>query len=174
MLATLDNVPRKPKQFRNFTANSLNLRGRQATDIVDAMWNHLSMLRDKEQETKKKEEDEQKRIQEEREREEERKRSGTEKTSKAQGSSENDEKKSMDRNGAKDSNISSKKVKKAMKKVLKKAPGRSMKLKALRKAVQTYLECGDSGRLKMKKLIRQELAESNKIKVEGKLVILQG
>ena len=173
MLASLDNVPRKPKQFRNFTANSLNLRGRQATDIVDAMWNHLSMLRDKEQEAKKKDEDEQKRIQEERERAEN-KSSETEQPSKAQESFKNVEQKSMDCGGAKDLKVSPKKVKKAMKKVLKKAPGRSMKLKALRKAVQTHLDCGDSGRPKIKKLIGQELVDSNKIKVEGKLVILQG
>ena len=32
MLASLDNVPPKAKQFRNFTANSLNLRGNQANE----------------------------------------------------------------------------------------------------------------------------------------------
>ncbi len=172
MLASLDNVPRKPKQFRNFTANSLNLRGRQANHIVVAMWDHLSMLRDKEQEAKRKEEDEQRRIKEEREREEN-KHSETEEPTKAQEPPENDKKKLTDCNGAKDLNVSSKKVKKAMKKVLKKAPARSMKLKALRKAVQKHLDCGDSGRVKIKKLIGQELVDSKKIRVEGKFVILQ-
>jgi hypothetical protein len=171
MLASLDNVPRKPKQFRNFTANSLNLRGSQATTIVDAMWKHLSQLRDEENEAKKKEE-EQKQLKEEQSAS---KTSETYQQNKGQKLSKDHVRKSNNGKGVKDKDISSKKeVKKAMKRVLKKAPNRSMKLKDLRKAVRAYLECGDSGRPKIKKIIGQELVDNGKIKVEGKLVILQG
>ena len=38
-ISMLDNVPRKEKQFRNFTSNSLNLRGRQATTVVEGSAN---------------------------------------------------------------------------------------------------------------------------------------
>lgn len=176
MLASLDNVPRKPKQFRNFTANSLNLRGKQATDVVDKLWNHLSQLRDKEQEAKKKEEEEQKRLKEEAEnkaKKEVSKESGVEKPSKVHTLLNGAEKVSNGK-GAKGHDFSAKKVRKAMKKVLKKAPGRSMKLKELRRAVRTYLECGDSGGPKVKKMIGEELkGENDRIKVEGKLVILR-
>uniref|UniRef100_A0A7S0CKI2 Zinc finger C2H2 LYAR-type domain-containing protein n=1 Tax=Proboscia inermis TaxID=420281 RepID=A0A7S0CKI2_9STRA len=43
-LCELDNVPRKEKQFRNFTINSLGLRGQDG--IVGEVWAHLSKVRD--------------------------------------------------------------------------------------------------------------------------------
>jgi len=171
MLTSLDNVPRKPKQFRNFTANSLNLRGKQATDVVDSMWNHLSQLRDKEQEAKKKDEEEQKRLKEEAEK-------VTRKDSEAIKECKVEESSTVPPSPkdklSKGKDVSAKKVRKAMKKVLKKAPGRSMKLKELRRAVRQYLECGDAGKPKVKQLIGDELkGDSGRIKIEGKLVILQ-
>lgn len=52
-MARLDNVPRKEKQFRNFTANSLNLRGnRNGAAIVDDIWKYLQQLREKQQKEK--------------------------------------------------------------------------------------------------------------------------
>ena len=169
MLASLDNVPRKPKQFRNFTANSLNLRGKQATDVVDSLWNHLSELRAKEQEAKTREEDEQKSCKEHEEKEAkntESKDCGSEKSN-TMGTISN-----MTESKGKDISLSPKKVKKAMKKVLKKAPGRKMKLKELRRAVRSYLECGHLGKLIVKQMIGEQLVESDRIKVEGKLVFL--
>lgn len=179
MLASLDNVPRKPKQFRNFTANSLNLRGKQATEVVDSLWNHLSMLRNEQQEAKKMEEEEQKRLKEEAEE----KKSETE-ASTTKGTSEQEESVPSDKLEkevsdtaklqSKGKDVSAKKVRKAMKKVLKKAPGRSMKIKELRRAVRQYLECDDSGKPMVKRLIGDELKGANdRIKVDGKLVILQ-
>ena len=48
MVTTLDNIPRKEKQFRNFAMNSLNLgRGAQASQVLDAIWKHLSQQRGK-------------------------------------------------------------------------------------------------------------------------------
>jgi cell growth-regulating nucleolar protein len=176
MLASLGNVPRKPKQFRNFTANSLNLRGKQATEVVDSLWNHLTMLRNEQQEAKKMEEEEQKRLKEEAEKN----KSDTvsKDTSQQEESAPSDklEKKVSDtaKLQPKGKDVSAKKVRKAMKKVLKKAPGRSMKIKELRRAVRQYLECDDSGKPMVKQLIGDELkGANNRIKVDGKLVILQ-
>jgi LYAR-type C2HC zinc finger len=46
-MSQLDNVPRKEKQFRNFTANSLNLRGNQRDAIVSDIWNLLKAENEK-------------------------------------------------------------------------------------------------------------------------------
>lgn len=174
MLASLDNVPRKPKQFRNFTANSLNLRGRQATDIVDAMWNHLSQLHDKEQEARKREEEEQKLLQETSKKAQS-EISETREACKALKSSAIADEKISNSKCEKGSNVSPKTMKRAMKKVLKKAPGRSMKLKDLRRAVRGYLAYGDSSQPKISKkmLIRELVGNDSKFMVEGKVVILR-
>lgn len=52
-MAQLDNVPRKEKQFRNFTANSLNLRGKgqHGEKIVTDIWNLLKTEREKQRES---------------------------------------------------------------------------------------------------------------------------
>lgn len=177
MLASLDNVPRKPKQFRNFTANSLNLRGKHATRIVDSLWNHLSELRAKEQDAKVKEEGKPKHKMEEdehknRNEQEEKDTSDVNEPAKeltASCASEN-----METEGTRKRNdISPKKVKKAMKKVLKKAPGQKMKVKALRRAVRNYLECDKSCKPKVKAIIAEQLVGSDLIRVDGKLVILR-
>jgi hypothetical protein len=174
MLASLDNVPRKPKQFRNFTANSLNLRGKQAIDVVDSLWNHLSELRAKEQEAAKKKEENDNIRHKEEEQNQVKKTEIKDCKSEQVLTSSNDAGKIPDNKGEnKGKDISAKKVKKAMKKVLKKAPGRKMKLKKLRRAVRIYLECGDSGKPKVKEMIGEQLVNSDRIKVEGKVVILR-
>jgi flagellar biosynthesis GTPase FlhF len=162
MLASLDNVPRKPKQFRNFTANSLNLRGNN--DIVDSMWKHLSQLRDKEQEAKKEKEEEQKRQKEEEDAQEK--------------SLDKREKLSVSANGKepdyKKDKVTSKRVEKAMKKVLKKAPNRTLKLKELRRAVRNHLECDGSEKVRVKEIIGEQIKVAiDRIKVDGKLVTLR-
>jgi hypothetical protein len=50
-ISTLSNIPRKEKQFRNFTANSLNLGGgrQHAEKIVSDIWSFLCTLREKQQ-----------------------------------------------------------------------------------------------------------------------------
>jgi hypothetical protein len=167
MLASLDNVPRKPKQFRNFTANSLNLRGNN--DIVDSMWKYLSQRRDEEQEAKKKKEEEQRQHKEE---EEAKQKSidEQEKLSVSANGIESDDKKT---NGTKDK-VTPKKVKKAMKKVLKKAPSQTLKLKKLRRAVRNHLDCGDSDKKRLKEMIGEQIkVDNDRIKVDGKLVTLR-
>jgi hypothetical protein len=41
------------KQFRNFATNSLNLRGKQATDSLEQVWKFLNEMRNKENEVRK-------------------------------------------------------------------------------------------------------------------------
>jgi hypothetical protein len=41
-MSTLDNVPRKEKPFYNFTANSLNLRGKSGEVTVSEIWKYLN------------------------------------------------------------------------------------------------------------------------------------
>jgi hypothetical protein len=46
-MSTLDNVPRKEKPFYNFTANSLNLRGKSGEATVSEIWKYLNEKRGK-------------------------------------------------------------------------------------------------------------------------------
>ena len=45
-IATLDNVPRKPKQFKNFAANSLNIRGKNGEALLGEIWDFLKAKQD--------------------------------------------------------------------------------------------------------------------------------
>ena len=173
LLASLDNVPRKPKQFRNFTANSLNLRGKQASHIVDSLWNYLSQLRDKDQEAKKKEDEYHKAQEEHNGQKEEEETKSLDEQEEPPVISDNRKKSDTKRTNGKDK-FTPKKVTKAMKKVLKKAPNRTMKLKELRHAVQNYLECGKSDRKRLKEVIGDQIKVNiDRIKVDGKLVTLR-
>lgn len=60
-LAMLENVPRKEKQFRNFTVNSLRLKGPNGEKVKGDIWALLVKVRDDEKQ--KKEEEESKRKQ---------------------------------------------------------------------------------------------------------------
>ena len=51
-MASLDNVPRKEKPFRNFTSNSLNLRGKNGDATVSEIWSYLKEIREKQQQRK--------------------------------------------------------------------------------------------------------------------------
>uniref|UniRef100_A0A7S2A780 Zinc finger C2H2 LYAR-type domain-containing protein n=1 Tax=Trieres chinensis TaxID=1514140 RepID=A0A7S2A780_TRICV len=170
-LAALDNVPRKEKQFRNFTTNSLRLRHREAGAIVDAMWKHLSKVR--EDEKKKKEGQQSGEATEsnttpnnpvEKQKSEEKIMAETPDHS---GRLTNKPKNCDALSGEK---ASSKLVKKAMKKALKKAPKRKMKLKELRKEVQVHLVWkGDKKDLE--NIIMKQITANKKIKKEGKTIM---
>ena len=129
------------KQFRNFTSNSLKLRGRNEA-IVEKIWNIL-----KDERENPKAEHEAIREQQQQEKEEEQNLKEESKSKKTQESddddiSDDDEEETNNNSSApkttetkSDNNISidPKKVKKAMKKALKKAQNWSMKIKDLRK-----------------------------------------
>lgn len=165
-LAGLDNVPRKPKQFRNFTANSLNLRGKQATDIVDGLWNNLTTLRNEEQVARKQQEEDEK------QRKEQQAESAKE-SSEAQVPTEPQMESSKVSNGS-TTKITATKVRKAMKRVLKKAPNKTMKVKDLRRAVRRHLECEEPDRKLLKTMLGEQIkVDDKRIKLDGKLVTLQ-
>jgi hypothetical protein len=133
-------MPGRKKQFRNFTSNSLKLRGRNEA-IVEQIWNVS-----KEKREKWKAEQEAIREQRQKEKEEEPKLKEESKPKKTQESddddiSDDDEEgtnnnlsapKTTKTKSDNNSSIDPKKVKKATKKALEKAPNRSMKIKDLR------------------------------------------
>lgn len=172
-LSTLDNVPRKEKQFRNFIANSLRIN----KTVVDDIWGHLSGLRE-----------------EEKKRREAQATANTPKPSNPKSEppidnavaidTEKDGDSSVD--GEMDSSeteISPKVVAKTIKKALKKAPNRTMKVKELRRVIETKILAKKEKRSAMKeqKRIKSELKRmilnqindcSKQMKIEGKLVTL--
>ena len=167
-LATLDNVPRKEKQFRNFTVNSLRLRGHNAEKIKDEIWKHLSKVREDE---KQKKDEAQKKQQSAKQ--------DTKKEESKPTSISDDDKSSNDAKEEESSSSmpSEKEVTKAVKKILKKAPNKSLKFKALRKTVQKTLVIktkSDSAKKEWKKLLKQCVdANSKKLVVDGKIVSLK-
>lgn len=158
-LASLGNVPRKEKQFRNFASNSLNLKRGPQLKQVDEIWQFLSERRDKEraagEEMRKTAEAEKKKEQEE---------AAAKKKEEPDSNDEKPKPKSSKKG------VSAKKVRKTMKKVLKKASGKSMKFKLLRQQLQTIL-CMDDKKL-LKKMLDTEVGSYKKVKLDGKLVTL--
>jgi len=160
-LSSYDNVPRKEKAFRNFAANSLNLRGAHGDAIVSSIWSHLSSVREEKlKDQAKLKEQEQAVIETSKEKVE----TDTESASNAQA------KKATSINETK----VGKKVVKAMRKALKKAPSNQLKMKELRKLVKCKLDSEDKEVTKddVKKAIKTVIAEENSISVDGKLVKL--
>lgn len=158
-LAMLDNVPRKEKQFRNFTSNSLNhLRGGRG-DTVGEVYKYLSNMRQTENDARKLVQEKEaatKKAEEERKQQE--------KEASAETLSSTDEQQQLP---------SAKKVTKTMKKIVKKEKG-SIKFKLLRSRVSEALGLDKSMQKKLKKMLKSELESSdNKIRLEGKLVKLE-
>ena len=167
----LENVPRKEKQFRNFTINSLGLKGTNGERIKGEIWACLTKVR--EEEKRRKEEEERKRK--------EQQQKVKEKDAVPDSSSKKTKSVSESSDGSESSKSStaelpSKKViVKAMKKVLKKAPNKQLKFKALRKQVQESLalKSDKSGKKKLKKLLEECVKDnSKKIVMDGKTVVL--
>lgn len=169
----LDNVPRKEKQFRNFTVNSLRLKGASVERTKDEIWKHISKVR--EDEKQKKEEAQKNQPAKD-----------TKKDADPTSISDDDkstkeETKEGEMSPSSSSPLSSmpseKEVTKAVKKALKKAPNKSLKFKALRKTVQESLVIktkSDSAKKKWKQLLKQCVdANSKKLIVDGKLVSLK-
>lgn len=161
-LSSYDNVPRKEKAFRNFAANSLNLRGANGDAIISSIWNHLSSVREEKlKDLAKSKEQEQKAIEKSEEKVE---------TDAKSASSNAQAKKAPSTNETK----VGKKVVKAMRKALKKAPSNQLKMKELRKLVKSKLDSEDKEVTKgdVKKAIKAAVAEEKSISFDGKLVKL--
>lgn len=172
-MSTLDNVPRQEKKFRNWSANSLNLRGRNEV-ITGHIWTVLQEEREKRQKQKeevKAQQDEQKKRAQE-----EAASKAPEKASKDDDSDSDDDDEKSDKPDKKKSEtkICPKKVKKAMKKALKKAPNKSMKVKEMRKLLGEQLSIPKSADKRLKEMVLQapEISKS-KIIVDGKIIKLQ-
>ena len=189
-LASLDNVPRKEKQFRNFTANSLNLRGKRQSEIVGSLWKYLADKRQQNQQEKQQQQQESKQQQQQESKQQQEKPAPT-------TLSNNDDDDDKTRNALttsldasrpepvpkeEDSVVAAltpKSVRKTIRKVLKKAPKKSMKMKKLRLAVQDALGLDPSAKKRLKKMLSNALGSSSSadskhtiFKVDGKLVSL--
>lgn len=168
-IAGLDNVPRKEKQFRNFATNSLNLRGhRNSESIVTCIWNYLKELRERQLADRAQKVESLKSEPPQRQDE----------TMKAENdpSAPNDESHSENRRKVgKAAAPDQKSVKKAMKKVLKKAKDCSMPMKHLRKAVLEHLGVPKSSKPQVKKFVKLNVKDDTKriFHVDGKTVTLK-
>ena len=126
-MSNLENIPRKEKQFRNFTSNSLNLKGKHGTQIVTDLWNVLSKERTNRIEQRKKQEAEeekkkQEQLQQQQEQQEQDDGTSSEtnkkkKTSKVSDSSDEDSDDDDDDNNNNDTNNKKKKKKKKNEKI---------------------------------------------------------
>jgi hypothetical protein len=172
-MSSLDNIPRKEKQFRNFTSNSLGLRGANEK-IVGEIWNVLKAEREKRQALKQ---EQMEKAKEKKKQLEEFQKVETKEVSDDDDSDSDDEqkeepKKEITTKGKSD--IDPKQVKKVMKKALKKAPGNSMKIKELRKLIGNKLGVPKSEKKRLKDLLMKapSIFKKDKIKVDGKIITL--
>ena len=164
-LTMCENVPRQEKKFRNFTNNSL----RCSEKVKSEIWALLVEVRAKDRQAK--EEEEAKRKKEQQQQKEKQLAEKKKKTKPVSESSDDESSKSCTT-----SQLPSKKViTKAIKKVLKKAPSKQIKFKALRKQIHKSLafKADKSGKKKMKKLLQECISDNpTKMKIDGKLVTL--
>jgi hypothetical protein len=168
-LSSCENVPRKEKAFRNFAANSLKLRGPNGDAVITSIWKHLNFTRDKKlnsqnlssQETSEK-------VVEKRKQDETNEKQNTSNSSPNTGVGEPG---STSKVGV---SSDTRKVVKAMKKALTKAPSQQMRMKDMRKLIKKKLE-SDSQKVKkedLKEVIAQAIAQEKSFSSEGKLVKL--
>ena len=162
-LSSYDNVPRKERAFRNFASNSLKLRGSNGEAIITSIWNHLSFVRQerlKAQENAKKEKKAE---------------TDTKNEVKVPLESSTDKPKIDKVSGSMGKDSGKKKIAiKAMKRALKKAPSKQLKMKELRKIVKNKLESSDESLNKdeLKGFIKDIISENKSISSEGKVVKL--
>lgn len=172
-MVTLSNVPRKAKAFRNFTANSLNLRGKQGDNMITELWDFLQRIRD-----------EQKAVKETVTETRPTKQTGSQPSAALEDGANMEESLGPTSSNAENLEVSptptvpartddktpdDKTVKKAMKKILKKH--QSLTVKSLRKHVRVRL--GTASKSQVKELVKQGLADTKLFKVEGKAIMLK-
>jgi LYAR-type C2HC zinc finger len=173
-MVSLANVPRKAQAFRNFTANSLNLRGKQGDAVVTDLWDFLQKVRNehKETNTETKCVGSNQKGTSQQPAPSERASSETMKAAVPESSqSTNDDKAKAKQNSAatKPEVVDKKTVRKAMKRMLKKH--KSLTVKVLRKEVRVKL--GNVSKSQVKDLVRAELGDKDLFTVEGKTIRLR-
>ena len=157
-MASLDNIPRKEKQFVNFASNSLHLRGSNKK-TVDEIWSHLRQEREKRIAEKEKQQLAEKEKQQQQE--------------KVVSNTKSEEKELLN-NNSDDIPIDAQKVKKITKKTLKKAPNRSMRIKEMRKVLGKEMGLPKSAKKRLKKILLETAKTSKeKIKIDGKIMFLK-
>jgi len=150
-MSSLDNIPRKEKQFVNFASNSLQLRGSNKK-IVDEIWNFLKQEREKCIAEKQKQ---------------------AQQVKEKVVVSDTIQDASTDYDKSTSSIIDVKKVNKITKKTLKKAPNKSMLMKELRKLVGKKLGLPKSAKKQLKIILLETAKTSDsKIKIDGKIICL--
>ena len=171
-LAMLENVPRKEKQFRNFTVNSLRLKGPHGEQIKGEIWALLVKVKEEANSARREEEESKKQPKQIPKEDEVDESVHSKKTLSDAAVSDSDDEPSED------TTIdfpSEKAVTKAMKKALKKAPNKQLNFKALRKQVQESLsfKVDRNGKKKWKKLLHECVgANPKKLLLDGKNVTL--
>jgi len=173
-LTGFENVPRKEKQFRNFTVNSLRLRGPGGEKIKSDLWGLLAKAREADKQSKAEHSNINKQKKQPSQKDEVP--DSTEKSD-SKAISESDDASSCNGTCARSASDlpSEKEATKAMKKALRKASNRQLKFKYLRKEVQKSLayRAGKDGKKKWKRLLIGCVeADSNKLLMSGKTVTL--
>lgn len=183
VIADLDNVPRKPKQFQNFAANSLNLRGNKSGgSIVTEIWEILKEKQGERKATEAKEEnkDKPKEIIKEgsdcipctdNNSSEEQSPSGEDGSSRSDKKSSNINQSTTPSCDEPSSEL--KAVKKAMKSVLKNTKGNSLTMKKLKKAVKDQLQLSKIEKKKLKRLLKKNAKEGERFIIDGKSITLR-
>lgn len=172
-LTMCENVPRKEKQFRNFTNNSLRLKGADGERIKGEIWALLSKVRDEEKKIKEEDEKKRKEQQEKQSNQNPKTEKDGASKKKTKSVSESSDDESVKASAATIDLPSKKDATKAIKKALKKAPSKQLKFKALRKQMQSVFKADKSGKKKLKKLLQECLDDNpKKLAVDGKIVML--
>mmetsp|Transcript_8512 Transcript_8512/g.16040 ORF Transcript_8512/g.16040 Transcript_8512/m.16040 type:complete len:273 (+) Transcript_8512:53-871(+) len=168
-LSSYDNVPRKEKAFYNFATNSLKLRGANGNAIITSIWNHLNSTREEGREKKTRVEGA-----EVKESETDQQDVGNHEIQDVMESSSRVEEPKVNNVSEDAVPVKSIKIAKAMKKALKKAPSRQMKLKELRKLVKKKLELNAQTlkTIDFKQAVTRAISDDKSIVTEGKIVKL--
>ncbi|KAL7461983.1 hypothetical protein ACHAXS_002393 [Conticribra weissflogii] len=177
-LCVHENVPRKEKQFRNFTVNSLRLKGAEGERVKDEIWKFLVKVRDDLK--KENEEEDARRKKQSKDGSKHGSNDKTEqmetepKVSSVSESSDNDSAKKASKEEHTTSSLpSEKEIAKAAKKALKKAKNNKLKFKSLRKQVRESLLLKSDSKKILKKALKN-VVESNpkKMVLDGEEVCL--
>jgi hypothetical protein len=169
-MASLDNVPRKEKQFRNFAQNSLHLHSRDSENILTEIWKYLMAVKEQQRDDKQATKDKQltanvvnkqSPIHE-----------IAEEVSQAKPDDITTTNQAPEQRSNSSDNLTSETVKKAMKCVLKDAKDNVLPIKKLRKTLRKNLGISKSGKDQLKHLVKANLTASKFI-VKDKTVRLQ-
>lgn len=170
-MASLDNVPRKEKQFRNFASNSLKLHKHDSDRLLSEIWKFVMDLK----ESQRKEQQEEKEQQQQQQTKDAVK---VQKLAVSEGSVDEKPQREVDlpqtdaSRATSDDSLTAKAVKRAMKRVLKQSKDHSLPVKQIRKALKKELGLVKGDKERLKELI-QVNASKKTFSLDGKVIRLQ-